>query len=51
MKAHLTNLSTRTWFLIVTPAIIIAHPVVRIVIPAVFHAIVPQVVQTVLSMI
>ena len=51
MKAYFTNLPTRTWLLVVVPAIIIAYPVVRIVVPAVVHAVVPDVVRTVLSMI
>jgi hypothetical protein len=51
MKAQFSNLSNRAWFLIIVPTIIVAYPLVRIVVPAVFHAIVPQVVQSVLSMI
>ncbi len=51
MKAHFTNLSTRVWLLLVMPAVVIAYPVVRIVIPAVVHAVLPEAVRTVLSMI
>jgi hypothetical protein len=51
MREYFTNLSSRAWFLLVVPAVLVAYPVVRIVIPAVFHAIVPQVVQNVLSLI
>jgi hypothetical protein len=51
MKAHLTKLPTRTWLLIVVPAIVIAYPIARIVVPAVVHAVVPEVVRSVLSMI
>ena len=51
MKAYFTNLPTRTWALIVIPAIVIAYPVVRIVGPAIVHAVVPDVVRTVLNLI
>ena len=51
MKAHFTNLSTRVWLLLVMPAVVIAYPVVRIVIPAVVHAVLPEAVRAVLSMI
>lgn len=51
MKAYFTNLSMRVWLLIVVPAVAIAYPVGRIVIPAVIHAVVPEAVRNVLSMI
>lgn len=51
MKAYFTNLPTRTWMLMVLPAVMLAYPVGRIVVPAVLHAVVPEVVRTVLSMI
>lgn len=51
MKADFNNLSIRTWLLLVIPAVMLGYPVARLLIPAVFHAIVPQVVQTVLSLI
>jgi len=51
MKAYLTNLPMRTWLLLVMPAVVVAYPVVRIVVPAVAHAVVPEVVRTVLSVI
>jgi len=51
MKAYLNNLSTRTWLLLVIPAVVLAYPVVRIVVPAVVHAVVPEVVRSVLSVI
>ncbi|MGC1647307.1 MAG: hypothetical protein WA741_15930 [Candidatus Sulfotelmatobacter sp.] len=51
MKAYFTNLPTRTWMLVVLPAVMLAYPVGRIVVPAVLHAVVPEVVRTVLSMI
>jgi hypothetical protein len=51
MKAYFTNLPTRVWLLLVMPAVVIAYPVVRIVIPAVVHAVLPEAVRSVLSMI
>ena len=51
MKAYFTNLPTRTWLLLVVPAVVIAYPVIRIVIPAVVHAVVPEAVRAVLSVI
>jgi len=51
LKAYFTNLPTRTWLLIIVPAVVIAYPVGRIVVPAVLHAVVPEVVRTVLSVI
>jgi hypothetical protein len=51
MKSYFTNLPTRTWALLVLPAVMLAYPVVRIVVPAVLHAVVPEVVRSVLSMI
>jgi len=51
MRAYFTNLPTRTWLLIVVPAVVIAYPVARMVVPAVIHAVVPEVVRSVLSVI
>jgi hypothetical protein len=51
MKAYFNNLSIKTWLLLVIPAVILGYPVARVLVPALFHAIVPQVVQTVLSLI
>jgi hypothetical protein len=50
MKAF-ANLPTRIWALLVLPAVVIAYPLSRIVVPAIVHAVVPEVVQTVLRMI
>jgi len=49
MKTYFNNLPTRTWLLLVIPAVVLAYPVVRIVVPAVLHAVVPDVVRSVLS--
>jgi len=51
VKAYLANLPMRTWLLLAVPAIVSAYPVVRIVIPALARAVVPEVVRTVLSVI
>jgi hypothetical protein len=51
MKAYFTNLPMRVWLLIVVPMVAIAYPVGRIVIPAVVHAVVPEAVRALLSMI
>lgn len=49
MKAYFTNLPTKVWALLVVPAVMLAYPIARIVVPAVVHAVVPEVVRTVLS--
>jgi hypothetical protein len=51
MKAYLDNLPTKTWILLVVPAVALAYPIARVVIPAVVHAVVPEVVRSVLSVI
>jgi hypothetical protein len=51
MKAYFTKLPTSIWALIVIPVVVIAYPVVRIVVPAVLHAVVPNAVRTVLNLI
>jgi hypothetical protein len=51
MKAYFTNLPVKVWVLLVVPAVVIAYPVVRIVVPAVVRAVVPEVVRSVLSVI
>ncbi len=51
MKAYLDNLPTNRWALAAITLILIAYPVARMVVPAVLHAVVPQVVRTVLQLI
>ena len=51
MKAYFNNLPTRTWLLLVIPLVVLAYPIARIVVPAVLHAVVPEVVRSVLSVI
>jgi hypothetical protein len=51
MKAYFTNLPMKIWLLIALPAVLIAYPIVCIVLPAVVHAVVPEVVRSVLNVI
>jgi hypothetical protein len=51
MKAYFNNMPTKTWLLLVIPAVLLAYPVARIIVPAVLHAVVPDVVRSVLSVI
>jgi hypothetical protein len=51
MKAYFSNLPTRIWVLVALPAIVIAYPVARIVVPAVLRAVVPEVLRSVLGVI
>ena len=51
MKAYLNNLPTRTWLLLVVPLVVVAYPVARLVVTVVLHAVVPEVVRSVLSVI
>jgi hypothetical protein len=51
MKAYFTNLPTKSWLLLVVAAIGLAYPVVRVVVPTVLNAVVPEVVRSVLSAI
>jgi len=51
MKAYLANLPTKTWLLLVVPAVALAYPIATLVLPAVLRAVVPEVVRSVLSVI
>jgi hypothetical protein len=51
MKAYFTNLPAKAWTLMALPLIAIAYPVATVVVPAVVHAVVPEVVRTVLHLI
>ncbi len=51
MKAYFNNLSIKAWLLLVIPAVVIAYPVARVVIPVVIRAVVPDVVRSVLKII
>ena len=45
------HLSANTWALAAATLVLIAYPIVRMVIPAILHSIVPDVVRTVLHLI
>ena len=45
------HLSSNLWALAAVTLLLIAYPIARMVIPAVLHAVVPDVVQTVLNLI
>jgi len=51
MKAYFANLPTRMWALAVVPALLVAYPLAKVVIPAVVRAVVPDVVRSVLSVL
>ena len=51
MKAHLANLPPAAWALIGLPALYLTKCVLTSVLPLVVHAIVPDVVRTVIRMI
>jgi len=51
MKAYFTNLPTKTWLLLAVATVGLAYPLVRVVVPTVLHAVVPEVVRSVLSAI
>lgn len=51
MKAYFNNLPAKTWTLLAVPLIVIAYPLAVVILPAVVHAVVPEVVRTVLSLI
>jgi hypothetical protein len=45
------HLSANTWALAAVTVVLVAYPIARIVIPAVLHSIVPDLVRTVLNVI
>jgi hypothetical protein len=51
MKIHFTKLPAKIWALLALPVVAIAYPVATVVVPAVLHAVVPEVVRSVLSLI
>lgn len=51
MKAYFNNLSTKAWLLLVMSLVVVAYPIARLVVPALLHAVVPEVVRSVLSVI
>ena len=51
MKAYLTNIPTTVWVLIALPALLVTRCLLATVVPVVVHAVVPEVVRTVLRVI
>jgi hypothetical protein len=51
MRAYLAKLSPKARMLLALPVIVIAYMIVMIVIPAVVHAAVPEVVRSVLKLL
>ncbi len=51
MKAYLANLPMTVWALVGLPALVVTRCVVAVVLPQVVHAVVPEVVRTVLRII
>jgi hypothetical protein len=51
MRTHLPNLSVTAWVLIALPGLMAARGVVTTVVPQVIHAVVPEVVRSVLRII
>ena len=51
MPAYLAKLTPRARMLLVLPLVVLAYPVVMILVPAIIHAMVPDVVRSVLSML
>ena len=51
MRAYLANLPPAIWALIALPALVVTRSVVATVVPEVLHAVVPDVVRTVLRLI
>jgi hypothetical protein len=51
MKAYFEKLPASLWALFMLPAIALAYPIVRIVVPVVINAVVPETVRTLLHLI
>ena len=51
MKTYFNNLSPMVWALLAIPVVALAHPVVTILVPALIHALLPEPVRAVLSML
>ncbi|MFZ0538504.1 MAG: hypothetical protein WA261_04560 [Candidatus Sulfotelmatobacter sp.] len=51
MQGYLAKLTPKTRMLVMLPLIVIAYPVVTILVPAIIHAIIPDVVRSVLSLL
>jgi hypothetical protein len=51
MQAYLAKLTPKARMLLVLPLVVLGYPVVMFLVPAIIHAIVPDVVRSVLSLI
>jgi hypothetical protein len=51
MRTYLANIPFAVWALIGVPALVVTRCVVMVVVPEAFHAVVPEVVRTVLRTI
>jgi hypothetical protein len=51
MRAYLAKLTPKARMLLAVPLVVIAYTVVMVVLPAVVHAMVPEVVRSVLRLI
>jgi len=51
MRAYLDKLPPKAKMLLAVPLLVLAYPVVMILLPAAIHALVPNVVRSVLSLI
>lgn len=51
MKAYFTHIPPTVWALIAVPALVATRCVVTTIVPVVLHAVVPEVVRTVLKVI
>lgn len=51
MKARMTNSSSNRWALVAVSMVLVVYPIAKIVFPTVVHAVVPEVVRTVLNLI
>ena len=51
MQGYFAKLTPKARMLVVLPLVVLAYPVVMILVPAIIHAIVPDVVRSVLSML
>ena len=50
MRAYLANLTPKTRMLLAVPAVVLAYVIVTMVLPAIVHAAVPEVVRSVLRL-
>lgn len=51
MRSKSNNLQSRTWIVLAVSSIVLAYPFVRLVVPVVVKAVVPEVVRTVLNVL